>query len=511
MSELSAGERREESLWLGTSPRTAYEPLDGGIEVDVAVVGGGITGLSTAITLQDRGKTVALVEAERIGEGVTGHSTAKITSQHGLFYDSLQTRVGKAKSQQYADANEAAIDEIERLVEEHGIDCDFERTPAYTYTRSSSEGSKIRAEVETARDLGLPAHVVESTPLPFDVEAAVTFDEQGEFHPRSYLLGIAAAFVDNGGRIYEETKARDIQTSEPLAVDTNRGQLMADDIVVATHFPFFDRGGYFSRMHPKRAYLLAVTVEGEIPEGMYVSNSTPEMTLRNNARTEDGEELLLIGGQSHKQGTNAPPPSERYRRCEKFARRHFDVEEIAYRWSTMDYTPLDKIPFIGQIDPVSSHVYIGAGFKGWGISSGTAAGLILSDLIVDGESPWEAVFDPQRLKLKASAPTFIKENAHVGKKFVGDWLGSMLSNDAIPKRRDSATVTRRNGKPVGIYRDEEGEVHAVSAICPHMRCVVEWNDAERTWDCPCHGSQFDCDGDVLHGPAVEGLSEKNLD
>ncbi len=502
---------RGESVWLATTETTDYGPLEEGLDVDVAVVGGGITGLTTAINLQDEGRSVALIEADRICEGVTGHTTAKITSQHGLTYDSLLSKVTAQKAQQYADANQAAIEEVLRRVEKHGIDCDFERTEAYTYTTDSDEVEDIRKEVQAAKQLDLPATFAESTPLPFDVEAAVRFDDQAKFHPRSYLLEIARQFDENGGYIFEQTQATDINTARPVTVETEHGSVEAEDVVVATHFPFFDRAGYFTRMYPYRSYLLAVRIEETHPDGMFLGNSSAKYSIRKSARGEDGEKLLLVGGHGHKQGAHRPPPSERYRLCEEFARKHFSVEEVEYRWSTMDYTPVDNVPFIGQIDPLGEHVYVGTGFKGWGMSGGVAAGMILTDLIVEGSSSWEDVFDPQRLPPVSSASNFVTENSLVGVNFVSDWLTAMLSPSDIPQSNDEATICRHKGEPMGIYRDEEGTVHAVSAICPHLNCIVEWNDAERTWDCPCHGSRFNYDGDVLHGPALEDLPDRDVE
>ncbi|QSW99028.1 FAD-dependent oxidoreductase [Haloterrigena alkaliphila] len=516
---------RPQSLWLATTPTTDYEPLEDGLEVDVAVVGGGITGLTAAINLKEAGKTVAVLESDRIVESTTGHTTAKLTSQHGLIYDTLVSQFGPEKAKQYADANEAAIDAVEERIEEHDIDCDFRRTPAYTYAASSADVKRVSEEVETAQRLGLPAEYVAETPLPFETEGAVRFDEQAEFHPRKYLLAVAEAIHGDGCHVFEETQAVDLEPGDPCRVETERGAVVADDVVVATHFPFFDRAGYFSRMHPHRAYLLAVRVEEEPPAGMYYSTASPPATIRTYAAESDrsdredddtaADELVLVGGQSHKPSVSGPPTSERYRRCERFARDHFSVESIEYRWSTMDYSPVDKVPFVGQIDPLSEHVYVGTGFNGWGMSGGTAAGMILADLIVEGSSPWADVFDPQRLPPKSSAKSFLEENAVVGGSFVGDRIKSLLSSLGADGGADlpssgEGKIVRRTGRPMGVYRDEEGSVHAVSAVCPHMGCLVRWNDAERTWDCPCHGSRFTHDGDVLSGPALEGLPYREL-
>jgi len=501
----SQTENPPESLWIATTPATDYAPLEDGMRVDTAVVGGGITGLTTALELVEAGQTVAVIEADRVVQGATGRTTAKLTSQHGLVYRFLRSNFGDEKARQYAQANEAAIDAVETRVDDLGVDCDFERRPAYTYAASPSDREVVRAEAEAAADLGLPATFVPEVELPFDVSGAVRFDDQAQFHPRSYLLAVAEAVHGDGSHVFEETRVRDIESGAPCVVETTRGEIVADDVVVASHFPAVDRNGYFARMHPKQAYLLAVRIDGTPPKGMYYSTGTPAETLR--SHPVDGEDLLLVGGQGHKTGETDPPPSERYRRCVAFARQHFDVESVEYRWSTHDYYPVDRVPYVGQIGPGTEHVYVGTGFKGWGMTGGTAAGIVLSSLVLTGSHPWADVFDPLRVTARASAKRFVGENAEVAGRFVRDWASALLSGSELPATGE-ATVIRSDGRPYGVYRDEDGEVHAVSAVCPHMNCVVHWNDAERTWDCPCHGSRFDYDGEVLSGPAVEDLPRR---
>jgi len=504
-SDLVETERPPNSLWFARSPATEYDPLDGDLDIDTAVVGGGITGLTAALRLTEAGQTVAVIEADRIVTGATGYTTAKLTSQHGLIYDDLRSNFGAQKAQQYANANQEAIDEVASRVDSLGIDCDFERRPAYTYATTADDLDAIQAELEAATALGLPAEVVDSTELPFDVAGAIRFDNQAQFHPRSYLLAIAEEIHGHGSYVFERMRARDIETGSPCEVETDRGTVTADDVIVATQFPFFDCNGYFARMHPKQAYLLAVRIEGTPPNGMYYSTNSPPETLR--SHPVDDEELLLIGGQGHKTGENDPATSERYRRCEEFARRHFDVESVEYRWSTHDYYSVDQVPFIGPLGPGTEHVYVGTGFGGWGMTNGTAAGLILSDLVLTGSHEWAAMFDPVRVTPQASAKRFIKENAGVASHFAGDWADALLSAADSPATGE-AKVIRENGRPYGIYRDEDDQLHTVSAVCPHMKCIVSWNDAERTWDCPCHGSRFSYDGKVISGPAVEDLTER---
>ncbi len=500
-TDSEAGEGRHESIWMDTSEGTDYEALDGGTSVDTVVVGGGIVGVTTASKLAEAGQTVAIVERDRVLAGVTGHTTAKLTSLHGLVYDSLVEQFGRERAGQYADANQRAIEEVASTVEDRDVDCDFERVPAYTYTESRDRRRDVQREVDAARRLGLPASYADETSLPFDVAAAVRFENQAQFHPRKYLLALARGVVDDGGYVFEETRALDVDAGEPCRVPTDRGELVADDVVVATNVPFFDRGLYFARLEPKRSYVLAARLAGETPEGMYYRASDPHFSVRPHPAGD--ESLVLLGGQNHKTG-HEDSGEARYRRLEREARSRFDVESVEYRWSTQDVKSVDGVPFVGQLAPHTDHVYVATGFGGWGMTNGTAAGLLLSDLVRGRSNPWADVYEPSRFEPRASAKALVEHNAGAVRHFVGDRLKQGAGGHAQLDPGE-ATVVESDDGPVGVYRDGDDRLHAVSTVCPHMGCRVEWNDGERSWDCPCHGSRFDHDGSVLHAPAVEDL------
>ena len=500
---------RQTSVWLASSERTDYAPLDGGLAVDTAVVGGGIAGLTAAFELVEAGQSVAVVERDRILEGTTGHTTAKLTSLHGLVYDHLIDHFDERRARQYARANEAAIDAVEATVGEYGIDCDFERTLAYTYTRSADERGKIRDEVDAARRLDLPATYVESTPLPYDVAAAVRFDDQARFHPRSYLLALARE-VDgaDGSHVFERTRATDVSGGRRPQVSTDRGTVRADDVVVATHFPIRDHALYFARLYPKRSYVLDVRLRGDAPEGMYYRQDEPYFSVR--PRPTGDESTVLLGGQNHRTGSGGST-ADRYRRLERQARERFDVESVEYRWSTQDYVSVDAVPFVGKGAPFDEHVYLATGFGGWGMTNGTAAGMILADRILGRANPWSEVYRPTRFDFSASKRDLFEHNTHAMKHFFGDRLGASPTVDVSDIDRGEGGVVDADGDPVGVYRDEDGEYRAVSAVCPHMGCHVEWNDGERSWDCPCHGSRFGYDGSVIDTPAVDDLETYDED
>ncbi|HVF51740.1 MAG TPA: FAD-dependent oxidoreductase [Pyrinomonadaceae bacterium] len=495
------------SLWLATTPRPRFPKMKGDVSVDVAVLGGGITGIAAAYHLKEAGATVAIVEARRISESVTGNTTAKITSQHHLIYDHLISQFGEERARIYAEAQEAAKERIAALVAEHEIECDFQRTSAYTYTLAENELEQIEAEVDAATKLGLPASYVESTSLPFAVKGAVKFAHQAQFHPRKYLLALVEKIPGDGSHVFEETRAFDIEDDEPCTVKTNRGIIKAKSVIIATHFPYFDPNIYFAAMSPKRSYVLGCRLRGDVPEGMYISTGDPYRSIRNNPY--DGGEMLMIGGENHKTGQDGDT-SARYRRLEEWARANFDIESIDFRWATQDNNTLDKVPYIGKLSITSKHLYVATGFGGWGMTNSHVAALLLTDMIMGRENAWSELFAPSRFKPVTSAKDFVKENLNVVKEFMSDRISTPELPKPLELAQGEGAVFKSEGEHVAVYRDEQGAVHACSAVCTHMGCIVHWNSAEKSWDCPCHGSRFNYDGDVIQGPANEPLEKKQL-
>jgi glycine/D-amino acid oxidase-like deaminating enzyme/nitrite reductase/ring-hydroxylating ferredoxin subunit len=496
------------SLWLATTPETDYPQLADGLSVDVAVIGGGIAGITTALLLKQRGAKVALIEARRIVTSVTGNTTAKVTSQHGLIYDHLISQFGIEGAQIYADAQQAAIEKIAALVEENKINCDFTRTSAYVYTEEEAELERITAEVEAATKLGLPASYVESTPLPFEIKAAIQFTNQARFHPRKYLLALVEKFAGDGCYVFEETRALEIDEDRPCQVTTDRGVVKAGKVVITTHFPFYDHAMYFARMHPKRSYVLGCRLNSKTPAGMFITAEAPFHSFRSNP-AEDGGEIWMVGGENHKTGQGGDT-REHYKNLERWARERFDVKAIEYRWSTQDNVTVDRVPYIGKASPGSEHLYVATGFGGWGMTNSTVSAMILSDLALGQENDWSALFDPNRFKPLTSAKDFVVENVDVAKHFVGDRLGVQEEENFPDLLEGEGQVIELDGEKVAVCKLEGGARHAVSAICTHMGCIVAWNSAEKSWDCPCHGSRFNYDGTVIQGPANKDLEKVSL-
>jgi glycine/D-amino acid oxidase-like deaminating enzyme/nitrite reductase/ring-hydroxylating ferredoxin subunit len=508
---MSIAVSRNASFWIETGPpQGSFPKLDEDVRADIAVIGGGIVGITTALLLAERGADVVLLDAGRLACGVTGHTTAKVSSQHGMTYARLRSRFGADAARTYADANETALQWIADRVEHDRIDCDFRRRSSYAYVMSPSARGTAEDEAHAAREAGLPASLVETTPLPYAVEAAVRFDGQAEFHVRKYLLALVEALAAPAGtcRIFEHSRAVEVDTDEDCVVKTPGGRVIANQVVVATHYPFLDRSLAFARVHPQRSYAILCRIAGVPPDGMFISAGSPTRSVRGVPLGD--EELLLVGGEGHRTGTGGDT-EERYRRLETFAREHWDVRSIDYRWSAQDNTTVDHVPYVGPLMPYAGRLFMATGFAKWGMTGGTAAGLLLRDLLLGHDNPWAGLFDPNRLTLRASALQLVKENAVAGLRFVGDRITKRGSRSIDDLAAGEGDIVRLDGETVAAYRHDDGDLVAVSPTCTHLGCRVNWNRAERSWDCPCHGSRFGPAGDVLQGPAVHRLERKPIE
>jgi glycine/D-amino acid oxidase-like deaminating enzyme/nitrite reductase/ring-hydroxylating ferredoxin subunit len=491
------------SFWLDRAEATDYPSLDDEVSVDVAVLGAGISGISLAALLRDAGVEVALVDAGRIAAGVSGHSSAKVTSLHGLTYARLAAGAGEEVARGYGQANEAGLGLIARTVDDLAIDCDFSRRDNFTYTIDPAETERIQAEVETAARLGLPASGEEELDLPFPVAAAVRFSDQAQFDPVRYLRALTAKLAEQGALVFENSRALSLDDGDPCEVRiAGGGSLRAPRVAVCTHIPFLDRGLYFARTHPERSYVLVARAKGAVPEGMFLSTEDPPHSIR--SLPAEDEMLLMVGGESHKAGRS--DAASRYRQLAEWAGRSFDVEGFEYRWATQDNISIDGVPFVGRLIPFSERVLVATGYRKWGFAAGAAAARMLADRILDRHNPWAFAFDSSRIRARLSAGSFVRENANVGFHFFAD---------RITRRRSIGDLEPGAGAVVGdglaqsaVHRDGSGELHCLSARCTHLGCIVAWNGAERTWDCPCHGSRFATDGTVIQGPAVHPLKRK---
>jgi glycine/D-amino acid oxidase-like deaminating enzyme/nitrite reductase/ring-hydroxylating ferredoxin subunit len=499
-----------ESLWLATTPPTAYPALPIGVHVDVAVLGGGIVGLTAAWLLKQAGYKVAVIDARSIVTGVTGNTTAKVTALHQLIYRHLVDHAGEERARLYAHANLSGIEEIATLTSLLGIDCDFTWANAYTYADTDEQVPAIEAEVEAAVQIGLPAKLVHSCDLPFPIKAAIELPNQAHFHPRRYLLALAAKIPGDGSHVFEDTTALDVHDDSPCVIQTSNGPLTARRVVIATHQPFLLEGFYFARMHLKRSYALGVRLDGPVPAGMYISADEGECDFHSfRPARDDLGPLLIVGGAGHRTG-HEHDTAARLRQLEEDTRRRFPVTRVDYRWATQDNVTLDRLPYVGRLSRGSDNLFVATGFGGWGMTNGTAAAMLISDLIQGHDNPWEELYSPRRVELISSAGRIMRDGARTAAAFIGGHLRLPGSHDPADIAPGEARIIQQGWMKVGAYRDPAGRLHVVSPICTHLRCVVRWNTAETSWDCPCHGSRFDPDGCVLQGPAVRDLPTVNL-
>ncbi|MFE5852740.1 FAD-dependent oxidoreductase [Streptomyces sp. NPDC056500] len=493
------------SWWTRTAPEVVYEPPPGDAEADVVVVGGGMAGICTAWELARAGRSVIVAEADRIASGVTGHTSAKLSALQGMTYTRLTAMFGPEAARLYATSQQEAVEQIGAAADGLGIDCDWERVDAFTFSLSGKREKSLRAETEAANAAGLPAEYVPPGQAPFNAaRGAVRLPDQAQFHPGKFLHGLASDIVTRGGRIFEQTRVTGLHEGSPCRLETGRGtRLTAQDVVVATHYPVFDRALLFPRMASHRELVVAAPLpEEQDPRGMYLTDEENTRSLRT-APYQDGKRLLIVTGEKFTPGSGHV--EERYDRLTAWALRHFPDAVPLYRWAAQDNWTTDGVPFVGRLHPAARHTSVATGFGGWGLSGGMMAARLLTSLITDGDLPWERLYDPRRLSLRREGGALLKQQTHTARHFIGDRLTADSDSSGENIDPGKGKVIRRGACHYAVSRDDDGTLHTLSARCTHLGCLVQFNDAERTWDCPCHGSRFAIDGSVLQGPATQPL------
>ena len=497
---------KKRSIWRVKGRGKSYSKLLENTEADVVIIGGGITGLTTALQLTDAGRKVVVVEAHEIGSGTTGFSSCHLTTDIDEEYRNVISTFDKTTAQVLAESRKAAIDFIEKTTREKNINCDFRRLPGYLYSEIPEDVSSLKEEQEAASAAGLDVKLTDTVPLPFTIKKGLRFEDQGEFNAQEYLAGLAEHITSAGGRIYENSLVKSIEEKENLYhIKTDSGSVKAPKVVMATHLPLF-MNVLQTVAAPYISYMIAAKLkQQEYPVGLFWDMADPYHYTR--YYTNENGSYVVVGGEDHKTGHKINT-EEAYQRLEKYIRDRFDIESIDYKWSAQYYEPADGIPFIGN-SPFHKNIYVATGFSGDGLVYGTVAGILISDMIMENENAWLSVYDATRFTPAASAVEFIKENADVAKNFIKDRLTSDTSNlDEL--KPGEGKIVKINGEKMAVARDEQEELHAVSPVCTHMKCHVHWNTSEKTWDCPCHGSRFSMQGEVIYGPAVKALEKKEI-
>lgn len=495
------------SYWLDGPQIPQFDSLHESIRADIVIVGGGIVGITAAYLLRNSGRKVVVLEGSRLLHGTTGFTTAKLSVQHGVIYDELISTFSEAKAREYYEANRHALDFVRELVATHNIDCGLEIRPAYIYAESTDGEHQLEKEFEAYQKLGIPgAQLTTETDLPFYIRQALRLDDQLQFHPVYFLSELVKQAQEAGVVFYENSRAHTVHS--PSQVELVNGYTVdAQQVLVTSHFPFNDfEGLYFSRMRPERSY--SITLRGNVKEdlGMYINVEKPKRSIRSVLDTS-GERLLLIGGEGHVTGRHEDNTRHNYEKLRDFASSFFGTSDVTHNWSAQDLMPLDNLPYIGKMVTGMPHVFVATGFSKWGMSNGIAAAHILHDLALDRSNPYKDLFSPTRTKLKpVDLGNFVKDNAGVAKEMIkGKVTGAESSVEQLGL--DEGKIVRVDGQKLAAYRDGQGTVTFVKPACTHMGCDVVFNQAERSWDCPCHGSRFTYRGEILEGPATKPLDQ----
>lgn len=496
------------SLWKKTTTNTlTYPTLAENLEVDVAIIGGGITGITTALHLVNAGKRVAVLEAESVGGVTTGFSTGNLYVAVQPYYQNIIKKFDLDTAKQIAKSREWAINYIEKNIQEKNIKCNFSRRPWFVYTNNDEKIPFLEKEVEAFKDMGFAINFTDNLPLQLKFKKAAIMENQARFNPLQYVVSLAEYLKEKGCLIYENTRIVDIDEKDICTLITsNQNKITAKKVVMATHTPI---GVNITQLFtaPYRSYVVSVHLkDNQYPEGHFWDLDYSHHATCTHAVTGEHPEILMVAGSHHKVGQDENTKSH-YKELENFLRQHFPVEEVAYQWSAQHYQSADDVPYIGLASRFAKHTYMGTGFFADGLVYGTIAGAVMSDLILGKNNEWANVYNSNRFTLAASAGFLAKENANYLLQYYKDFPQKSVTNFADLKPGDGKIVEMDREK-WAVYKDKKNKLHIVSAVCTHMKCLVDWNNAEKTWDCPCHGSRFTTEGEVIEGPAKINLKRR---
>ena len=504
------------SYWIDSEKeKEKYKELKEDIETDICIIGGGITGVSVSYYLNKYKIKNVILEKDRICSRTSGYSTAKVTSQHGLFYKYLIDSQGIEFAKKYYKANEEAIQNISQIINKESIDCNFTRESAYVFTQKIEDVQKIKDEVQAVQSFGGKANYVEAQDIQINkinaesdcrikALAAIEFPNQGMINPYKYVSGLAKVCENSGTQIYEHSKVMDFEEAEKgyHIILENGSRVKAKYVVIATKYPIVNFPGmYFLKMYQSTSNVIVVEPKGELFEGLYINSEDPTISLR--TIQEKGANFVVVAGFDHKTGSKIELENG-YQYLEKVAKDMYPNCKVKYRWNTEDCISLDKIPYIGEFSNTMPHVYVATGYNKWGITSSNVAANIIVDKIMGKESEYEEVFRATRLepmKNHKEMGNMIKESIH----------SLVLNKLDIPEETESQIengqggIVEIEGKKVGIYKNNQGEVFKVKPVCMHLGCELAWNNLDKTWDCPCHGSRYTYEGKLIYGPSVKNL------
>lgn len=471
-------------------------------EYDVLIVGGGVTGITTALLLQKTGLQCLVAEAHNLCFGTTGGTTAHLNSFLDTGYDQIEKKFGEDAARLVARATNQALELYRSNVEEYTIDCGYEQKDGYLYSQNETQTQELDKIFEASKRAGVEVAYSDRIPLPIEFEKAIVFHEQASLHPSRYVYALAKAFEQAGGVILQNCMVKDFKGDEMLEVETSQGTIKAKNLVWATHIPPGINLLHF-RCAPYRSYAIAVTLHNEAyPDGLAYDMYDPYHYYR--TQIIDGKKYLIVGGEDHK--TAHKENTEKcFNKLEAHVRSYLDVKEVVFKWSSQYFEPADGLAYIGHLPGNPDNVFVATGYSGTGMTYSHIAAITLTQLISKGQSEYAGLFAPGRIKPVAGFANFVKENADVVKEFIGKRLSKEKLSELADIAPGEAKLVKYEGRSLALYKDEQGELHALNPVCPHAKCSVAWNSAEKSWDCPCHGSRFTPDGEVVTGPASQGL------
>ncbi len=496
------------SMWQAEIKRFETLPTQDQL-FDVAIVGGGITGVSTAYRLQLTGLKCILLEANNLGFGTTGGTTAHINDFFDTTYKEAISKFGLENAKLLAQSGKEAIQIVHNNVQRHSIDCDFEYKNAHLFAVEDDQVKALEDIVDGAHQIGYEMTYVDEIDYPIPFKKAVIIPKQAQFHPVKYIKALAEAFEQAGGMIVENCLCESYnEESDDVTLVTSLGDIKAKNVVYATHTPPGISLLHFTTA-PYRSYAIAFTLKNDnYPETLGYDLYDPYHYYR--THRVDGETYIIAGGEDHKTG-HVEDTGECFSNLENYCRQHFDMDTVKFAWSSQYFEPVDGMPSIGIAPSSNGRVYIAAGYRGNGMTFGTIASAVITDLITGTENPYEKLFNPKRFKPTAGFTSFVKENATVVKDFIGDKLSMERIQSLAEIKEGEAKVVKYEGNSYAIYAEQDGNLHVLKSTCPHAQCEVRWNNAELSWDCPCHGSRFNINGRILTGPATEGLERLDED
>ncbi|MBS1564244.1 MAG: FAD-dependent oxidoreductase [Bacteroidetes bacterium] len=493
------------SLWQTTAERyriTSVPSKDG--KYDVIIAGGGISGVSTALLLQKAGLRCALLEARSLCFGTTGGTTAHLNTLMDTPYTTIAGNFGREGASMVARAAESAIALIKQNIAAYNIDCGFEDARAYLFSQDSRQSSELEDISRASLDAGLELSATEAIPIAVPFEKAIVIQGQAKFHPVRYVNALAKAFEEAGGVILEQCRVMGTEEKDGLEVSTSRGAMYAQWLIYTTHIPPGVNMLHL-RCAPYRSYAMAVQLLGDrYPEGLTYDMYDPYHYYR--TQKIDGEPFLIVGGEDHKTGHEDNTLS-RFLKLEAHIRSWFSVKGIVHRWSSQYFEPTDGLPYIGRLNGAPERVLVATGYGGNGMTYSSVAAQLLADTVLDRPNPFSELFDPGRIKPIAGFSNFVKENFDVAKELISGLFSREKIESSAALAPDEGKVVKLEGESIAVYKDKDHTLHTVSPVCTHLKCSVTWNNAERSWDCPCHGARYDADGGVITGPADRDLKK----